>query len=256
MYLRCSYCKEKYEAHDNVIRHCIQHHQDQRVSFITVSVETDKVKFKRRDFHIKGSEIHCPPNDVTFNFKTGKIEITTKSPTKSPVRKLCKINSPSKSVHTKFYACDETTQNTELGLKANEQTLENENKIQQSDVEENDMNDALDTIGDDSYEIEDDNLLTDSHRVKAASDQLQKLLPKVTQHMTYIGILYEWVAFFNMINNGEFNAYHIAVQLFLDVVKISTVDDVHGMRYSPGVKEFWTVGQSLFRDKFIRFMSG
>ena len=49
---------------------------------------------------------------------------------------------------------------------------------------------------------------------------------------------------------------HIAAQLFLDVIQFAVIKDVRRMRNPQEVKQFWSVGQTIFRSKFLRFMCG
>ena len=104
--------------------------------------------------------------------------------------------------------------------------------------------------------LDDEPILNDSDTVKNAVDHLQKLLPAVTSHLAENGRLDDWLSFFKLVESGEFNVSHIAAQLFLDVIQFAVVKDVRAMRYTPAVKQFWSIGQSLFRAKFLRYMGG
>lgn len=86
--------------------------------------------------------------------------------------------------------------------------------------------------------------------------RLQELLPHVTSHLLEKGRLREWVNFFELVNNGQFDVTCLASELFWDVVAFHSCSNIHAMRFSDKVKEFWATGMSLFHSKFIRFMGG
>lgn len=86
--------------------------------------------------------------------------------------------------------------------------------------------------------------------------EMTMLLPKVIETLKLCGRHTEWVNFMRLVSKGEFPLDNIAYQLFLDVVKFYSSSNIHSMRYTKDVKDFWALGYKLFRGKFIRFMGG
>ena len=166
--LKCSYCKETFDNHDHVIRHSITAHQEHGLSFITVAVEKTCVKYKRRVFHKKNKDISCHPNDVSFNQVSGKVDIQNKTPTKSPVRKMCKLNTPSKSVHKKLFEGSEIGPYNESTspVVLTEQHSVDEPVSAGIDDLEMDIDNVVEEVSCDVNEIEDEELLTENAQVK------------------------------------------------------------------------------------------
>ena len=48
-----------------------------------------------------------------------------------------------------------------------------------------------------------------------------------------------------MVTNGKFNVDHITTQPVFDV-RFSQVENVHAMQFTPEIKQFWSLIQSLF----------
>lgn len=193
------------------------------------------MKYKVRSFPVFGKDITTDPDKVFLNEVTGRLTIPTKPSYESPVKKISKLNTPSKSVHKRVFnetPGDYTEQQSDLAL----------TECVVADIINEPDND-------------DDVFVEDLKVIKAVS-HLKTLLPCVTAHLAEQGRLEEWNAFFNLISDGSFPANHISLQLFLDVVKFATIENASSMRYTPEVKEFWAVGKSMFKSKFIRFMCG
>ena len=87
-------------------------------------------------------------------------------------------------------------------------------------------------------------------------DEMTRLLPSVYNELQSREHHLLWVQFLRMVSKGEFPMDNIAYQLFLDVIKFHANKNIHSMRYTTEVKEFWALGYKLFRGKFIRFMGG
>ena len=103
---------------------------------------------------------------------------------------------------------------------------------------------------------DEDGILADNEQLKSVVEHLTKLLPSVTKYLSEQDKLEEWITFFHLVSEGNFNLNNIAVQLFWDVVKFHKIKNIHAMRFSSDVKKFWTLGLQLFHSKFIRFMGG
>ena len=71
-----------------------------------------------------------------------------------------------------------------------------------------------------------------THEMELVGDKLVKLLPDVTRELKEIGRLKEWLSFFTLVNEGDFNLENIATQLFPDVVKFSDSRNRHAMRFT------------------------
>lgn len=209
----------------------------------------EKVKYKERTFNVFGKYIIEHLNQLRVDPNTGKLVIPNQiEECSSPVRKQSKLKTPSKSVHC------------ELQLHLRDDVINVEeicNDLEETILYSDSDDDAMDVL-DDALPLDVDcsELLEEEDNVKKAVKELQELLPSVTAHLDKSGRLHDWVHFFHLVDRREFNMNHIAVQLFLDVVKFSGLDNIREMRYTPEVKRFWTVGQSLFKGKFLRFMGG
>lgn len=107
-----------------------------------------------------------------------------------------------------------------------------------------------------AMEIEKISVTTESERLMVIVHRLSELLPSVTKRFVDNHRVDDWVSFFSLVDEGRFEVNHIASQLFWDVVKFNDLKTVHGIRFTPEVKEFWAVGMALFHAKFIRFMGG
>ena len=70
-------------------------------------------------------------------------------------------------------------------------------------------------------------------------DKLVKRLPAVTRELKGIGRLEEWISFFKLVNEGDFDLDIIATQLFLDVVKFTDSHNIHAMGFTCDVKKKW-----------------
>ena len=163
-----------------------------------------------------------------------------------------RINTPTKSVHRQLYSESDTC-STNTDLKNLSDLMEETAIYGDSDSEENEPNIEA------AYNInvsDDETMFSDAETVQNAVKYLKKLLPAVTAHLAEQGRLDDWLSFFKLVDNGEFSVNHIAAQLFLDVVQFTVIKDVRSMRYTQEVKQFWSVGQSLFRAEFLRFMGG
>ncbi|XP_053408044.1 uncharacterized protein LOC123533426 [Mercenaria mercenaria] len=198
--------------------------------------------------------------EISFDPQSGKMIVPTKSSASdSPVRKLHKINTPSKSVHRQLYSQLEVDQEHVENLSSTEAT--------DSDADLSELLDTTVLYSDSEPDIEEyelmenandipDDVMADTQTVQMVVQQLKTLLPSVTAHLADCGRLHEWMNFFHLIDSGDFSVKHIAAKLFLDVIKFSRLEDVRLMRYTPEVRQFWTVGQALFKYKFLRFMGG
>ena len=60
------------------------------------------MKYKARVFKIHGYNINCDFYNISFDEETGKLQIT--SGQTSPIQKMAKINTPTKSVHKKLFS--------------------------------------------------------------------------------------------------------------------------------------------------------
>ena len=203
------------------------------------------VKYKARVFKIHGYNINCDFYNISFDEETGKLQIT--SGQTSPIQKMAKINTPTKSVHKKLFS---EIPSDEMDDICRENTTEQLTTLpEETDI---DVNSGHDDI----FPMDIPVITGDASRLQHVVKHLQELLPNVTAHLAEHKRLEEWVAFFDLISAGDFNVDHIASQLFWDVVKFVQVGNIHAMRFSAEVKEFWTVGMSLFHARFIRFMGG
>jgi len=257
----CTYCRDPFDGILEAAKHCAKSHPTENVSYMWEVNERGTTKYLNRTFKVKGRDIIGNIDNMTINKSTGKIIIPTKIlASDSPIRKFLKINTPTKSVHCQLFSetiepecaedSDESTRASfkkETPLTVPELTEQLETTMLSSDSESENV-EEMKSISED--------VLTDSKTVKETVAKLQKLLPSVTSHLNDCKRLEEWVTFFEMVNTGVFTANHIAAQLFLDVVNFSKLTDVRRIRYTPEVKQFWAVGQSLFKTKFLRFMGG
>ena len=203
---------------------------------------------KTRVFKIRGGDIDCYHDSIAFDESTGHLQVSTSS-TSSPIHKLVMISTPTKSVHKKLFSDMPLTEDHSFvrtdSMESEHQTFLSEETAVSIDPDSSDI-----SLSDINVTVEDREPLTQ------ITEQLQDVLPAVTAHLSEHSRLEEWDAFFKLINAGDFDVDNIASQLFWDVVKFAQVGNVHSMRFSPAVKEFWAVGMSLFHAKFIRFMGG
>ena len=208
------------------------------------------IKYKTRVFKIQGQDIDSTLDNIAFDHVTGNLQISTASASaNSPFHKMAKINTPTKNVHKKLFS-DISLNKDQSPNSTDSMDVEQPTSLSKESEISVDPDCCGTEFTDISVTVEDQDTLTQ------ITKQLQDLLPAVTAHLSEYGRLEEWVAFFKLINSGDFDVNHIASQLFWDVVKFIQVGNIHAMRFSPEVKEFWTVGMSLFHAKFIRFMGG
>ena len=78
-------------------------------------------------------------------------------------------------------------------------------------------------------------------------DKLMKLLPAVPWKLKEIGRLEEWVSFFTLVNEGDFNLDNIATKLFLYVVKFTDSRNIHAMGFTDDVKNLLDNRISIIR---------
>ena len=92
--------------------------------------------------------------------------------------------------------------------------------IQDDDIHEMETVFETETISSEMNEIEDEQLLAEDEQLKQATCIyhckiiFQKSKYKCTSHLAENGRLSDLVAFFKLVKSGEFNANHIAPQLF------------------------------------------
>ena len=90
---------------DNQRSHCAQTHENDCISFVWLMSVDWKVVYQRRTFKVKGCEIKGNKNALLFNSLNGKLQVPIKSSQcESPVRKVLRINTPTKSVHRQLYS--------------------------------------------------------------------------------------------------------------------------------------------------------
>jgi hypothetical protein len=66
-----------------------------------------------------------------------------------------------------------------------------------------------------------------------------------------------FLMFFKLISEGQFPVTNIALQLYLDVVRLhESRTNNSPMKCTDEVKQFWAIGYRLFKGKFVHFMRG
>ena len=91
-----------------------------------------------------------------------------------------------------------------------------------------------------------EDILVNTSELRVILTRLKHLVPAVTEHLKGNGRLAEWIAFFELVNANELNLNNIDIRLFWDVVKFYECGNIHGMRFSSEVKQFWSIGLQLW----------
>ena len=109
---KCSFCEVCSESENSAIRHCMRSHDDEKISYLHFFKSEDKLKYKICCFKITGSELNCDPKSVYINQETGKLNIPIQQCGTSPIKKMCKVNNSSNSVHNKVFNDIDNTSST------------------------------------------------------------------------------------------------------------------------------------------------
>ena len=86
--------------------------------------------------------------------------------------------------------------------------------------------------------------------------ELITIFPDVAKNLDASGKLHDWGKALKIIKDNKLPQDNIAHELFFDVVQWYDLDHPGMMRYSPRVKQFWSIGYKLFKERFVRFMGG
>ena len=130
------------------------------------------VKYKARLFKIHGYNINCDFYNISFDEETGKLQIT--SGQTSPIQKMAKINTPTKSVHKKLFS---ELPSNEMDDICRENTTEQLTTLpEETDI---DVNSGHDDI----FPMDIPVITGDASRLQHIVKHLQELLPNVTAHL-------------------------------------------------------------------------
>ena len=96
----CSYCCATFEMINDMVRYCLEEHPEEKVSYMWRSIDGNN---RQRTYNVLGSNV--TGKEINFDPQSEKMIVPTKSSASdSPVRKLQKINTPSKSVHHQLFS--------------------------------------------------------------------------------------------------------------------------------------------------------
>ena len=240
---RCSYCHRKIGTATLCIQHTIEVHPEEYVAILwPMEDRNGRVRYKNRRFDIRGKHVTCEINSVKLDLVSWKLNIPTVKTCESPVHKIAKINTPSKCTQKQLFKDISDGSESSVGAFALDAPMPDAS------------NSHYDVSVDEKSSS--DHVLIDNDHLKSVVSQLTKLLPSVTKYLSEQNRLEEWITFFHLVHEGNFDLKNIAVQLFWDVVRLHKIRNIHAMRFSSDVKQFWTLGLQLFHSKFIRFMGG
>ncbi|WAR03451.1 hypothetical protein MAR_010009 [Mya arenaria] len=191
MNLMCSYYDFTFENIKDTVCHCVEDHPAEKVSYMWKSI--DGRSNRQRTYNVLGSNV--TGKEISFDPQSGKMIVPTESTASdSPVRKLHKINTPSKSIQRQLYSQLEVDQEHVEDLSSTEAT----NSVA-------DLSELLDTTvlySDSEPDIEEyermenandipDAVMADTQTVQMVVHQLKTLLPSVTTHLVDCGRLHD-----------------------------------------------------------------
>ena len=71
---------------------------NERVAVLWPNITVFPIKYKTRVFKIRGGDIDCSHDNIAYDESTGLLQVST-STIRSPIHKMAKISTPTKSVH-------------------------------------------------------------------------------------------------------------------------------------------------------------
>ena len=80
--------------------------------------------------------------------------------------------------------------------------------------------------------------------------ELITIFPDVAKNLDASGKLHDWGKALKMIKDNKLPLDNIAHELFFDVFQWYDLDHPGMMRYSPRVKQFWSIGYKLFKERW------
>ena len=93
---KCRYCDAWFLSIQESVCHCIGDHRNENISYLSFSSNGEDLKYKWRPFKLFGKDVSCGPQFVTYNEDTDKLNIPNNTLNESPVRKMYKVNTPTK----------------------------------------------------------------------------------------------------------------------------------------------------------------
>ena len=210
---RCRYCYQKLGDPTAVVRHTVLKHAKEQVVLLWGQVgETERTRYQTKTFDVRGVDIKCSANDIHVDAIRWKLFLPSNSSTESPAAKVTKINTPSQCKENVFRYKE----------KSDDGNYDLEGTVDMEDI------------------------LVNTSELMVILTRLKHLLPAVTEHLKVNGCPAEWIAFFELVNANELNLNNIDIRLFWDVVKFYECGNIHGMRFSSEVKQFWSIGLQLW----------
>ena len=106
------------------------------------------------------------------------------------------------------------------------------------------------TIGYEQTDLLCDSLADMSLENRHLVQELITIFPDVAKNLDASGKLHDWGKALKMIKDNKLPLDNIAHELFFDVFQWYDLDHPGMMRYSPRVKQFWSIGYKLFKERW------